>query len=77
MGSRGIRKMEGSIWEEEEMERKEKEQKKCLPSLPNGLRSRDRDKAFYDTSLFSLTVAQMLSRVELVDNNRGRRQLGH
>lgn len=35
------------------------------------------DKAFYDTSLFSLTVAQMLSRTELVDNNRGRRQLGH
>lgn len=59
------------------MERKEKRQEKCLPSLPNGLRSRDGDKAFYDTSRFSLTVAQMLSRMELVDNNRGRRQLGH
>lgn len=57
------------------MERKEKGQKKCLPSLPNGLRSRDRDKAFHDTSHFSLTVAQMLSSMELVDNSRGRRQL--
>lgn len=58
------------------MERKEKGQQKCLPSLPNRLRSRDRDKVFDDTSHFSLTGARMLSRMELVDNSRGRRQLG-
>lgn len=74
MGIRGIRKMEGSIREEEEMERKERDSRNV--SLPFPMDS-EVDKAFYDTSLFSLTVAQTLSRMELVDNNRGRRQLGH